>query len=126
MSLRRNLSIIIILSCVALACAPKNIPPELKPAYTANEVLLRVQELQNTVISLYDSTPRGISKVSADLIVRFTVSTATILQNSPAGWKETVQASWSALKSQYTPTDVSLQIVWNMTDVLITSLKDIQ
>lgn len=113
---------VLLLVSLSVACAPTTIPPELKPSYTANEVLMRVQELQNTVIGLYDAKPRGITKDSADVIVRFTVSAATIIQGSLAGWQQTVKAAWSALKLQYAPTDTSLQVIWNLTDVMINSL----
>jgi hypothetical protein len=115
-------SLILISLILCVGCAPKTLPPELKPAYTANEVLVRVYELQDTVIKLYDAQPRGITKESADVIVRFTVSTATILKSSVIGWQQTVKASWSALKLNYTPTEPSLVIIWNLVDVMIQSL----
>jgi hypothetical protein len=117
-------SLLFSVGCATLA--PKGLPPELKPAYTANEVLVRVHELQDTVIKLYDAQPRGITKESADIIVRFTVSTATILKSSMDGWQQTVKASWSALKKQYTPTDSTMLITWNLLDVMIQSLVGVQ
>lgn len=119
----KHIQYILVCAIIALvACAPKTLPPELNSVYTSNEVLIRIQELQRTVIGLYDSNPRGITKESADLIVRFTVSTATIIQSSMDGWKQTVKTSWSALNHQYTPTNSNLQIIWNLTDVMIQSL----
>ena len=103
-------------------CVPKDAPVELKPAYTALEVLTRVQELQKTVIGLYDAQPRQITKANADLIVLFTTSTATILQTSPSGWQQTVATSWMQLKDEYVPTDPKLKVVWSFVDAIIQSL----
>lgn len=102
-----------------IGCAPKGLPLELKPAYTANEVLIRVQELQNTVISLYDATPRGITKDRADILVKFTVTTASVIKSSLAGWQSTVKASWAELKKNFTPTEVKLQTIWNLVDAMM-------
>lgn len=110
--------ILLVLASV-LNCAPKTLPPELKPAYTANEVLIRVSELQKTVIGLYDSTPKRIEKSQADLIVKFTTSSASIIKQVPAGWQASVKQSWLELKKQYTPTNLSLQTIWNLVDAMI-------
>ena len=109
----------ILLIAFVCACAPKGLPLELKPAYTANEVLIRVQELQNTVIGLYDATPRGITKDKADLIVKFTVSSAFIIKSSMGGWQSSVKQSWNELKKAYTPTEVKLQTIWNLVDAMM-------
>ena len=107
---------------LCVGCAPKTIPPDIKPVYTANEVLMRVGELQDTVIALHDANPQGITKENADYIVRFTVSTAIIIQSSMSGWQATVKASWNELKQKYTPTEPKLLVIWNLTDVMIQSL----
>lgn len=120
--LKKRISLVLLLVLIS-GCAPKSLPPELKPAYTANEVLIRVQELQNTVIDLYDAQPRGITKDKADLIVKFTVSSATIIKSSMAGWQGSVKQSWLELKKNYTPTDTKLQTVWNLVDAMMGVLQ---
>ena len=129
MSLIRFTSFILILG-LSVSCATtqtgKPVPPELRPAYTALEVLTRVQELQKTVIGLYDANPRGITKANADIIVLFTTSTATILQTAPAGWQQTVVTSWMELKDEYIPTDPTLKVIWALTDSIITQLVPVQ
>ncbi len=109
----------ILLPILVFACAPKDLPVELKPAYTANEVLIRVNELQRTAISLYDSTPKGITKSQADVIVKFTTSSASIIKQSMNGWQGSVKQSWAELNKVYKPTDTRLQTIWNLIDVMM-------
>lgn len=124
------LSLMCVTLVISTSCATtttgKPVPPELRPAYTALEVLTRVQELQKTVIGLYDANPRGITKANADIIVTFTTSTATILQTSPSGWQQTVAHSWMELKDEYIPTDPRLKVVWSFVDSMIQSLLPVQ
>lgn len=112
----------IVLLAVISGCAPKAIPVELKPAYTANEVLIRVHELQRLVIGLHDAVPSGISKTRADLVVSFTVSTAEVLKDSKADWKEVTKASWATLKSKMNNPEPGLLTVWNIIDAMIGAL----
>jgi len=128
MSLIRFTSFILILTLVGCATTSggKPVPTELRPAYTALEVLTRVQELQKTVIGMYDANPRGITKANANLIVLFTTSTATILQTSPPDWQKVVAASWMELKDEYIPTDPKLKVAWTFLDAMIQSLLPIQ
>lgn len=107
-------------------CAPKTLPPELKVAYTANEVLIRVAELQSVVIGLYDANPQAITKENAILVVHFTITAATVIQSSMDGWQPTVKSAWAELKKQYVPTDPKLLVVWNLTDVMVNSLTGVQ
>jgi hypothetical protein len=123
-------SILSISLLLFVGCANNNgpIPANLTPAYTANEVLLRVQELQRTVIALHDAKPSIIAKDKADIIVLFTTSTASIVQNSintpdPSNnWPQVVKASWDDLNREYTPTDPQLKVAWAFLDVMLKSL----
>lgn len=123
-----SLILIVSISFIGLSigCAPKTLPPELKVAYTANQVLTRVGELQATVIGLYDANPRAITQENAVLVVHFTVTAATIIQSSMDGWQPTVKTAWAELKSKYTPTDPKLEVIWNLTDVMVQSLNGVQ
>lgn len=113
-----------VIASMFVACAPKTLPPELKPAYTANEFLIRVAELQKTTIGLYDATPRAITKEKADLIVKFTIATADAVQQSLSGWQASVKSSWTSLKKEYTPTDPTLQTIWAVVDAMIQALQE--
>jgi len=108
---------------VLIACAPKELPPDVKPAFTANEVLIRVDELQKTVIELYDSEPRRITRERAELIVFWCVQTAKTLREVPAGWQKTVVATWDNLLVQIKVPEGGLQTVWMVVDTLMKGLK---
>lgn len=117
--LRRSAAVILMLSFI-VACAPKEIPPELKPSYTRLEVLQRVQELQNTVIGLYDSNPRGITKDKADLIVKFTIVASDAVADSAQGWQASLKASWNGLNQQIGITiPKGLETIWKLIDAMI-------
>jgi hypothetical protein len=117
----RSNEIIIIATIVALiGCVPKDLPPDLKPAYTANEILIRVHELQQLTIGLHDS---GIvTKERADLIVRFTVLAADVIKNSISGWEQTIKSAWKQLNQLILKPETELDSIWTMMDWLIKGL----
>jgi hypothetical protein len=114
---------ILLLFVIVSGCAPATLPPDVKPAFTANEVLIRVNELQKTVIELYDSEPKGITKERAELIVFWCVQTAKTLREIPAGWQKTVVATWDNLLVQIKVPEGGLQTVWTIVDTLMKGLK---
>ena len=95
-------ALIVAVIVLATAChAPVTIvTPQGKVAYTANEVLKRVQELQNTAIALGDIPNSGIPTSAIRVIVQFTVSAAMVLGTTPAGWGSTVAIAWADAKKQ--------------------------
>ena len=115
-----SLSIFIV---VLVACIPKDLPPDVKPAFTANEILIRVGELQKTVIELYDSNPRGITKERAELVVFWCVNAAKTLREVPAGWQKTIVASWENLLVQIKVPEGGLQTIWSIIDTMMKGLK---
>ena len=119
---RVKVNTIAVLILVLISCAPKTVPPELKPAYTSLQVLQRVQELQNLTISLNDSNPPGITKERANLIVKFTVGAAEVLKDSKVGWQESIKKSWTILKDKIKQPENSLVNVWTIVDTMIGAL----
>jgi len=95
-------ALIVALVFLATAChAPVTIvTPQGKVAYTANEVLKRVQELQNTVIAVGDIPNSGIPASAIRVIVAFTVRAAKVLDAAPAGSGSTVAVAWADAKRQ--------------------------
>lgn len=95
-AVRSVLPVALILALVS--CAPKTIQtPEAKRAYTALQVLQRIDELQNAVIA---GNQQGIiPDATAVTIVRFTVATAKTLKAAPDGWQATVKTGWTATKA---------------------------
>lgn len=119
----RTLELLILICIIGYACAPKTLPPELKPSYEANEVLLRIQELQTTVINLNHMSPPGVTKDRADKIVEWTTTSAKAIKNTLAGdWKTTVKEGWNTLKKQIGIPESGLQSTWLLVDYIISTL----
>lgn len=118
--MRRKLSVVLLFAFV-VSCAPKNLPPESVPAYRATEILTRIDELQKTVIDLYDH--KGITKERADLIVGFTVNAAQILRDTKVGWQESLKAAWSQLQQRVPVPEGTLKTIWNVLGSLINSIQ---
>ena len=122
-----TLSFLLILS-LFVACAPKTLPPELKPSYTRLQILQRIQELQNTTIGLYDATPRTITKERADLIVKFTITAADSVAVSKDGWQASVKSAWTNLNKQLLipsgskPSESGLATIWALVDAMMGAL----
>lgn len=120
--MKRKLSVML-LFVIAISCAPKTLPPESVPAYRANEILTRVDELQKLVIDLYDH--KGITKERADLIVGFTVNAAQILRDTKVGWQETLKAAWSQLQQRIPVPEGTLKTIWDVLGALINSIQEV-
>lgn len=68
-----------------------------KAAFAADQVVLRLAELQNAAI---DANTRGtLADGPAIQIVRFTVGGARIAKASPGGWRASIVTAWAAVKS---------------------------
>ncbi len=84
---------------------PPNLTPPANAAYTADQVVIRLGELQNAVIA---ATPAHITTADARVIVTWlsgdpaavppTVGVFAILGTVPDGWKATVTASWQTVR----------------------------
>ncbi len=109
-----------IMLLVLLACnAPASIKtPEGKTAFTADQIVLRVGELQNATMQA--ERTGGIPTAAARTIITFTVSANKILRDTPAGWQATIATSWRELKPKI-PADVRdrLAVVWAAVDFLV-------
>lgn len=99
-----RLAVLLALTLALSACIPSGIKtPQGKAAYTALQVLQRIDELQNAVIA---GNQQGvIPDATAVAIVRFTVASAKTLKAAPDGWQSTVKAGWTATKTAIPPAD---------------------
>jgi hypothetical protein len=101
----RRILIPLLLLLVFSGCAPKQFPPNLTPeqqaqytkVYKADEVLIRVQELQN--ITIQSEANGDIPTPTARVLVQFTVDAATVLKTTPDGWKASVTTLWNTAKA---------------------------
>lgn len=96
---------------LVVACVPKTIPDDVRPIYTANEILIRVGELQNVTINMYDSGQ--LSKEKAELIVFWCVQTAKVLKEVPSNWRQTVTLSFAELENKVGEPQGLLSKAWD-------------
>lgn len=95
--------LVLLLCLLAPACAPPVTltTPQGQTAYRADQVVLRVNELQNAAIT----AERGgaIPTATTRRIVQFCVAADKTLAATPAGWPATVLALWRATKADLPP-----------------------
>ena len=81
-------------------CAPKNAPivtPQGQTAYTADQIVIRVNELQATAIQA--EANGGLPTNTTRVIVQFCVSADKTLAATPSGWGVTVAKAWDEAKA---------------------------
>jgi hypothetical protein len=99
----------LVLAFSVLACHPPAsvVTPQGKSAYTADQVVVRVGELEKAAIqanaTVVDGKP-SLDEASTRLIVQTCVSIAQTLKTVPDGWQAVVKQSWASFKVQAPPT----------------------
>lgn len=85
---------------LAAGCAPPPtvITPQGKTAFTADQAVVRVNELMNAAIAANASGALPVK--TAHAIVQWSVSADQILASTPAGYVKTLSASWTALQPE--------------------------
>lgn len=81
--------------------APANLSTQGKVAYTADQIVVRVNELENAAISA--NQQQQLSTNATRTIVQFCVSADETLAHTPDGWLATVQAAWAQTKANLPP-----------------------
>lgn len=105
---------------VGLACAPKNanLSPAGREAYTADQIVIRLGELQDAAIAANKSG--GLADGPAIKIVQFTVDGAKTCKAVPAGWQATLKAGWLTLKAQLdAAVRTKLGAAWAVLDAIL-------
>ena len=87
-------------SLVLPAChAPVTVTtPAGQTAYTADQIAIRVGELQNAAIQA--EATGSLPTAQARIIVTYCVQASQVLQATPAGWAQTVAAAWTEARKQ--------------------------
>lgn len=121
--IRRYIALLLVLA-LAGCNAPASIKtPAGRTAYTADQIVLRVGELQGAAIQAEQTG--GLPATIARPIVETTVALNKILRDTPSGWQVTVQHAWADLKpkipAQYRDSP-ALAAVWAAVDIAILSL----
>ncbi len=122
---RRRLpaAIIVMAVLVVAAChAPVTVQtPAGKAAYTADQVVLRLQELQTATINA--EAAGKMDRNTARLIVTFTVDAAQVLKATPGGWYPTVVKAWERVKQDVPAAAIpAVQTYWSAVDLMLAAL----
>lgn len=80
------------------AChAPASVQtPTGKAAYTADQLVIRLGELENTVIAA--NLAGSLADRDATKLVRFCVDAAKVAKSAPAGWPILITNAWTQVK----------------------------
>jgi hypothetical protein len=71
-------------------------------SYTADQVVVRVNELENAAIAANSASPQALGTDLTRAIVTFAVSADQTLASVPSGWQQTVKTAWANAKAQLT------------------------
>lgn len=111
------------------ACAKKNTgaTPTASAAITADAIVIRVNELQATVIQACGPAPacqpNSLSTILARDIVQACIDLRTTLKAVPAGWQATVKAAWAQARPRFASvTNVAILAALSAVDVAIGGL----
>lgn len=111
----------LVLSLITCAHPPPNLSPQGRIAFVADQLVLRIGELQKAAIAA--EAGGGLPTAQARLIVQFSGSAARVLKETPAGWQKTLTTSWAELKAQLPLTkDPILAAAMGAVDALLAAL----
>lgn len=105
------------------ASAPPNVSPQAAVAFKADQIVVRVNELQRaaTAANAAGSLDTNLTRQ----IVTWTVAADKILKDTPQGWVATLKASWEQVKQNVnlrTITQPAIQLAFTAVDALIGAL----
>ena len=90
-------------------------------AFSADQVTIRVNELQNAAIAA--EANGSLPTATARTIVQFAVSADKTLATTPAGWQATLQTAWAQVKAQVgTISNPTVALAFGAADAIISVL----
>jgi hypothetical protein len=106
----KPLIVLALLLSFAPACTPPShiVTAPGKIAFTAVQVELRVNEVQNAAIAANKSG--GLDDAQTKVIVTYTVAADKVLQTTPAGWQAVVKQLWQEAAPKITTTNPTIQL----------------
>lgn len=94
------------------------VTPQGKVAYSADQITVRVNELENAAIQA--NSTGGLPVATTRTIVTFCVQADAILKVTPAGWQASVAALWTQAKKDLpATTNVAVSAALNAVDVAL-------
>ena len=120
--MRSVLLVCVLLSATACVHRPPTITtPQGNVAFTADQIVQRVNELQNAAISA--EANHAIPTATARLIVTFAVDANKTLAATPDGWQKTVSTAWQQAKGSIGAiTNPTVAAAMNAVDAALASL----
>lgn len=92
----KRLILLVVLSTAACAPKPLTLTPAGQTAFTADQAVVRVNELMNAAIQANASG--ALDTPTTRIIVSFAVDADAVLAKTPDGWKATIKAAWAQAK----------------------------
>lgn len=117
----KRLLLVLALTSAGCASAPPTLSPAAQIAFTADQAVVRVNELMNAAIQANASG--ALDTVTTRVIVTFAVDADTVLSNTPAGWQATVKAAWAIAKPKMTTTNTTVLFALAAADAAIGGLQ---
>lgn len=90
------LAAVLLSGMLGCAKAPPNLTPEGQKAYTADQIVVRVNRLMDTAIDA--EAAKALPTATTRVIVRFCVEADKTLAQLPAGWGPTLYTAWHQVK----------------------------
>ena len=118
--------LLILLLAGSAACAP---PATIttqpgKTAYTADQIVVRVNELQNAASAANATVPPSLPTNTTRTIVQFCVAADKTLASTPIGWQATVATAWATAKAQIpVQTNPSIIAAMSAVDVVLGAIQ---
>lgn len=98
----RTLALVLVLLITPACHAPVTITTQQgKVAYSADQVALRVNELQNAAIAA--NAAGNLPTNTTRTIVQFCVTADQTLAATPTGWAASLSTAWAGVKAQLPP-----------------------
>lgn len=107
-----------------MACAPKPVTittPAGATAFTADQAVVRVNELMNAAIQA--NTSGALDTPTTRIIVTFAVDADTVLSKTPTGWQATVKSAWALAQPKIHTTNPTITLALAAADAAIQGLK---
>lgn len=116
----KRLLLVLMLFGVPACTPPPNLTPQAQVAFTADQIVQRVNELENAAIAANGSG--ALSTDTTRLIVDFCVTADKTLKSAPLGWQKAVGDAWASLKKQIPAPSQTLQAVMTTLDAALSAV----
>jgi hypothetical protein len=115
--------LLVVLLCLAPACAPPKavVTPQGQVAFTADQIIVRVGELQNAVLQA--NANKALDDATTKTVVTWTTAAARILKTTPSGWQATLFSGWKAVKPQIPTNNPAIALAVGAVDALVGGLS---